>query len=133
MNKKKRNRIIACIIAAVVVIAAVVGIVVVKHKDAGKKHITIEVVNDKGEVKSYSVKTDKDTIQQVFDETEGFTYSGSEGPYGLMVDTVNGLKAVYETDQAYWGFKVNNNYCENGISTQKVEDNDVIRVEYTKG
>lgn len=132
MEKKKRNWLIAGIIAAVVVIAAVFAIVYVNN-NAGKKSVTIEVVNDKGEVKSYSVKTDKETMQQIFDETEGFTYSGTEGPYGLMVDTVNGLKAVYDTDNAYWAFKLNGNYCENGVSTQKVEDNDVVRVEYTKG
>ncbi|MDO5520799.1 MAG: DUF4430 domain-containing protein [bacterium] len=98
-----------------------------------KYEVTIEVVDDKGETKSYQVKTNKDTLQGVMDETEGLTYSGTEGQYGLMVDTVNGVKAVYETDQAYWSFYVNDSYCESGIATQKVNNQDVFRIVYTKG
>lgn len=139
MEKKRSNKLLAWIIAAVAVVVAVVAVAagcylgINKNSEEGKKSVTIEVVNDKGEVKSYSVKTDKETMKEIFDETEGFSYSGTDSQYGLMVDTVNGLKAVYDTDNAYWGFKLNGNYCENGISTQKVEDNDVVRVEYTKG
>ena len=48
-----------------------------------------------------------------------------------MVDTVNGEKAVYEEDGAYWGFTVNGEYCNYGIAEQPVADGDEFEIVYT--
>ena len=45
---------------------------------------------------------------------------------------VNGESAVYDTDGAYWGFFVNDEYCNYGVSEQPVEDGDAFKIEYTK-
>ena len=50
-----------------------------------------------------------------------------------MVDTVNGEKAVFEKDGAYWGFSVNGEYCNYGISEQPVADGDAFEIAYTVG
>jgi hypothetical protein len=65
------------------------------------------------------------------DEADGLTYSGTEGQYGLMVDTVNGIRADYNLDGAYWSFYVNDSYCNYGISEQPIEDGDVFAIVYT--
>ena len=49
----------------------------------------------------------------------------------MMVDTVNGVRADYEADGAYWSFCVNGEYCNYGIDTQPVEDGDVFSIVYT--
>lgn len=64
---------------------------------------------------------------------EGLTYSGTDGDYGLMVDTVNDEKAVFEEDGAYWGFFVNGEYCNYGIAEQPVADGDEFEIVYTVG
>lgn len=50
-----------------------------------------------------------------------------------MVDTVNGEKAVYEDDGAYWAFTVNGEYCNYGVSEQPVADGDKFEIIYTIG
>lgn len=100
----------------------------------GSKEITIEVVDSEGESKVYELKTDAKYLQQAMDEAkeDGLTYEGEDGQYGLMVTTVNGEKAVYEENQAYWSFYVNEEYCNYGIAEQPVEDGDVFEIVYTK-
>ena len=121
-------------VAAVVLLAAVMGMAYFTYREApveGEKHVVIHVVDDGGAVTSYEVDTDSAYLQQAMEEAEGLTYEALDGPYGLSVHTVNGLRADYEKDGAYWGFSVNDGYCNYGISQQPVEDGDLFRIEYT--
>ena len=63
---------------------------------------------------------------------EGFEYAETQNGFGPMVTSVNGEKAVYEEDGAYWGFYINGNYCNYGISDQPVNDKDKFTIAYTK-
>ena len=99
---------------------------------AGSKNVTISVVNSKAETTTYSLKTDAEYLRQAMDEAEGLTYSGTEGAYGLMIDTVNGETADYSVDASYWGFNVNGEYCNYGIDQQPVNDGDAFSIVYTK-
>ena len=97
----------------------------------GSKFVTVEVVDDAGAATVYEVHTDAEYLQQVMDAAEGLTYACTEGPYGASVHTVNGLRADYELDGAYWGFFVNGQYCNYGITQQPVADGDVFQIIYT--
>ena len=97
----------------------------------GRKEITIEVVDSSGTSAIYELTTTAEYLQQAMDEAEGLTYSGSEGPFGPMIETINGESAVYETDNAYWSFEVNGEYCSYGIAEQPVEDGDAFQIIYT--
>ena len=99
---------------------------------AGSKNVTISVVNSKAETTTYSLKTDAEYLRQAMDEAEGLTYSGTEGAYGLMIDTVNGETADYSVDASYWSFNVNGEYCNYGIDQQPVNDGDAFSSVYTK-
>ena len=100
----------------------------------GSKAITIEVVNSKEESKLYELKTDAEFLEEAMKEAkeDGLTFEAEEGQYGLMVTSVNGERAVYEKDNAYWSFEVNGEYCNYGISEQPVEDQDAFKIIYTK-
>ncbi len=98
----------------------------------GSKAITIEVVDNNQQSKTYSLKTDAEYLRQAMDEAEGLTYDGSEGPYGFSVSTVNGVVADWNVDQSYWAFHVNEQYCNYGIDTQPVNDLDAFKIVYTK-
>ena len=97
----------------------------------GGKTITIEVINQVDESKEYEVKTDAEFLRQAMEEAEGLEFSGQDGPYGMMIEVVNGESAVYEKDGAYWSFMVNGEYCNYGIAEQPVEDGDVFQIAYT--
>lgn len=98
----------------------------------GSKEITIEVVNQADESKIYEVKTDAEFLAQAMEEAEGLEFEGYEGPYGMVVEEVNGEKAVYDEDGAYWSIMVNGEYGKNGIDTQPVEDGDAFQIVYTE-
>ncbi|MBE5798636.1 MAG: DUF4430 domain-containing protein [Clostridiales bacterium] len=99
---------------------------------SGSKAITITVVNSAAQETAYSLKTDAAYLLDAMKETDGLTFSGAEGPYGLMIDTVNGERAVYSENGAYWGFSVNGQYCNYGASEQPVQDGDAFVIAYTK-
>ena len=119
--------IVVLLVAALAVVYAVFGAKPV----TGSKAITIEVVNKAQEVTTYDVKTDAEFLRQAVEGTEGLTISGTESQYGLMVDTVNGERADYTLDGAYWSFTVNGEYSNYGIDTQPVIDGDVYGFVYT--
>lgn len=138
MEKKKQNKkVILGVVAflAVVVLLGAVYYFTRPETSKGAKEVEITVVNKEGEKTEYQIDTDAEYLQQAMDEAkeEGLTYSGTEGEYGLMVDTVNGEKAVFEEDGAYWGFSVNGEYCNYGIAEQPVADGDEFEIAYTTG
>ena len=130
MKNKKKLLGLGALIILIAVFAIIYGRFSEKPVE-GSKAVTIEVINSKEESTVYEVQTDAEYLQQAMDEAEGLEYSGTEGDFGLMIDTVNGETAVYETDAAYWGFFVNGEYCNYGISEQPVEDGDAFQIVYT--
>jgi hypothetical protein len=134
MENKKGNKkavIGVAALAAAVVVFAVIFLVFRPKPVEGSKSVTIEVVNQSSETESYPLKTDAEFLRQAMEEAEGLTFSGAESEYGMMVDTVNGVKADYTADGAYWAFFVNGEYCNYGIEEQPVLDGDVFSIVYT--
>lgn len=97
----------------------------------GSKAITIEVINQAGESKEYEVKTDAEFLMEAVEETKDLEVLGEEGPYGMMIESVNGETAIYEENGAYWSIMVNGEYGMNGIDSQPVEDGDEFQLVYT--
>lgn len=97
----------------------------------GTKSVTIEVINQLSETESYRLITEAEFLRQAMEEADGLTFSGAEGGPGMMVDTVNDVRADYNLDGAYWSFYVNGEYCNYGIDEQPVEDGDVFSIVYT--
>lgn len=131
VNSKKSNKKVIIGVAALVAVLAIFAVVysVFRPKPVeGSKNITIEVVNKEQKSTKYEVKTDAEYLKQAMEEAEGLTFSGSDG----MVDTINEEKADYNTDGAYWGFYVNDAYCNYGYAEQPVVDGDQFKIVYTK-
>lgn len=130
----KINKKIVSGLAGVVILAVILaGIFVTFREKAveGNKSIVIEVIDKNKETAVYTVATDAAYLRGAMEEAEGLTFSGTESEYGLMVDTINGEKADYMADGAYWSFYVNGEYCNYGIDEQPVEDGDIFSIAYT--
>lgn len=125
MNKKALIGVIALVV--LVALLAVMYFVFGAKTVTGSKEITIEVVNKAQEATMYELRTDAEYLRQAMEEAEGLTFSGSDG----MVDTINGERADYTLDGAYWSFNVNGTYCNYGIDTQPVLDGDAFSIVYT--
>ena len=136
MNKKTRNIIIA--IAILVAVAALFGVIYSKNKPQatqGAKEYTLEVVDDQGNSKVYTARTDQEYLRGAMDELAAagdFSYSGEESQYGIMILTVNGVTADYNKDGSWWGIYVNGNMGEYGADSQPVNDGDGFVLLYEK-
>lgn len=131
--KKNGKKVIISVIVLVVLLAvALIAYFAMKPKaDTGTKTISITVVDDQKAEKAYTVKTDAQYLRQAMDEADGLTFSGSTSDFGLVVDTINGVRADYTADKAYWAFYVNGEYCNYGVDQQPVADGDQFKIEYT--
>ncbi len=135
-EKKQINKKALLGVISLVVVVAVMGILYSVYREKpveGSKSITIEVVNKAQESVIYELHTDAEFFRQAMEEAEadGFTFSGTESEYGMMIDTINGERADYTLDAAYWSFYVNDEYCNYGIDTQPVIDGDAFEIVYT--
>jgi hypothetical protein len=132
--KKSNKKIILGIVGLIALVAVFIAAYVIfrPKASAGDKDITIEVINSAKESTVYELSTDAEYLQQAMDEAEGLEYSGDEGEYGLMITTVNGERAVFDENQAYWSFYLNGEYCNYGIAEQVVTDGDLFQIIYTE-
>lgn len=131
MKQNKKLIIGGVVLVALIAIVAILYGVFSPKATQGAKAIVIEVVDDQGETVSYDVHTDAEYLRGAMEEAEGLTFEGTESEYGLMVDTVNGLTADYNTNGAYWAFYVNGEYCNYGIDSQPVSDGETYTIAYT--
>lgn len=133
-NNKKAIIIGAIILALLVAIFAAVYSSLKPSAAAGQKNIAIEVTASTGDTTEYKLSTDAEFLKQAMDELSqngsGFSYSGSDSAYGLMVETVNGEQAVYEKDGAYWALYVNGEYGQYGTDSQPVADGETYTWKY---
>lgn len=121
-------------VALVVILVAAMALVYVSFSEKpvdGEKNITIEVVMADSTSVLYEVSTDAEYLIEAMEDADELTFEGEEGIYGLSVSTINGVRADYTLDGAYWGFYIENEYCNYGVSQQPVEDGDAFRIVYT--
>lgn len=134
MTQPKQNR--ALLIIAIVLFATVLGMallypVFAPQTSVGAKNITIQVTDNQQNTTDYSVNTNAEYLRQAMEETKGLSFTGTEGQYGLMILSVNGITANWEQDHAWWSIYVNNELANYSIDQQPIADGDVIRLEYT--
>jgi len=129
----KKSKIIVGGLVLLAVVGLLIGVYMMTRPETteGSKAITIVVVDENVKETVYSLKTDALYLKDAMDQADGLTYGGENQGNGFMVDTINGVRADYTLDGAYWGFFVNDGYCNYGIEEQPVNDGDVFRIVYT--
>lgn len=128
----KSKKILAVALVAVLVAALALVYVAYSEKPVdGMKHVTIEVVMADETATVYEVDTDGEYLIDAMNEADGLTFEGEEGIYGLSISTINGVRADYTLDGAYWAFYVGGEYCNYGVSEQPIEDGDNFSIVYT--
>ncbi len=130
---KKNTKLILAVVALVVVIAALIGVYLGTRPQTsqGAKAFTVEVVHADGSSKIFTYHTDEEYLGTVL-EAEGLI-KGEMGPYGLTIFEVDGERAVWEENGAYWAIFVNGEYGMTGVDTTPVNDGDAFKLEYTLG
>ena len=95
----------------------------------GSKTFTVVVVHKDGTEKNFVYKTDEQYVGAVLQE-HGLI-QGKMGQYGLEITTVDGEKAVYTEDAAYWAIYEGEEYALQGIDTTPVVDGRTYKLVYT--
>ena len=95
----------------------------------GEKTFTVTVVHADGTTKDFTYTSTELYVGAVL-QAEGLI-EGEEGQYGLYIHVVDGERAVYEEDNSYWAFYVNDQYAAQGIDLTPIEDGAVYKLEYT--
>lgn len=72
-----------------------------------------------GTEKTYTVKTDKTTVGEAL--VDAGLISGTDGDFGLYVDTVCGEYHKWEDDGKYWAFYIDGEYAMTGVDATDIE------------
>ena len=137
MKENKRKIFVGGII--LVALMVTFGVVYFMNRtvpQTGSKNIVVEVTKESGVTEEYKLSTDAEYLRIAMDELvangSGFSYDGTDGEYGIMIEYINGERASYTEDNAYWALYVNGEYGQNGCDTQPVMDGDVYAWKYEK-
>lgn len=129
MKNKKIVVIGAVVLAALLVIFGFVWFNTRPETSAGSKTITVEVIHKDESRNAFTYKTDAEYLADVL-VGEGLV-EDNQDQYGLMIQEVDGERAVYEEDQSYWSILQNGEYAQQGASSLPIYDGDVISLVYT--
>lgn len=120
MNRTRFIKIVSLIMIAAMVMTVFSGCGKNTATAPGEKEFKLIVVDKDATETEFTIKTDEATVGDALLE-EGLI-SGEEGPYGLYVTEVNGIKAVYEEDGYYWAFYIDGEYAMSGVDATDVQD-----------
>lgn len=129
--------VIALSLAAILLLTLLIGGMLYLYQNfapqpvEGDKHITVTVVHKDGTSKEFTYDTNEEFLGTVL-QGAGLI-DGEEGPYGLMISTVDGELADWNVDQSYWALYVGEEYAVTGIDTTPIHDGDTFSLVYTIG
>lgn len=98
--------------------------------DNREKTITVTVIDDKGKSTVFTITTNSPNLRGALEQEE--LVEGDESEYGLYVKVVNGVRADYDTDGAWWGFYKDGVMLPSGIDDTVIADGDKYEIKYEK-
>ena len=128
MKNVMKSKVVLSILALMLIVAIAFSFSACGKNDSNtnnenakvEKSFIFKVVDLDGSEKSFDITTDAKTVGEALVAEK--LISGEQGDYGLMVDTVNGIKYDYNADGAYWAFYVNGEYAMSGVDTTDIVD-----------
>ena len=89
------------------------------------------VQDNEGKKINFTIKTDAKTVGDALLENE--LIAGEEGPYGMYIKVVNGLRADYDKDHAFWAFNIDSEQAFTGVDQTDITDGGIYELVYTIG
>ncbi len=136
MKKVMNSKVVLSILSLVLIVAMALTLSAcgndsnVNDDAKVEKSFVFKVVDLDGSEKSFDIKTTATTVGEALVNEK--LILGEQGDYGLMVDTVNGIKYEYNADGAYWAFYVNGEYAMSGVDTTEIDETAVYSFVATK-
>jgi len=130
MSRKSK---ITAVMLLLILIAAFCAVYLVFKPSvtAGEKTFTVKVVHADRSEKTFSYRCSDEYLGDTL-LREGLI-KGEKGAYGIYITEVNGERAVYEKDKAYWALFINGEYAVSGIDATPIENGAQYTLAYTFG
>ena len=87
------------------------------------------LTDDNGDVTFWDVHTDADTVGDAL--VDAGLIEGEKSSMGLMVSHVNGIRADFMEDSAYWAFYVDGEFAMAGVDSTDIEEGVTYAFVYT--
>ena len=84
----------------------------------GETTIYVTVKDVDGTVTKFLIHTDAKTVGEALVAVD--LIAGDESDWGLMVTTVNGITADWDTEKAYWAFYIGEEYAQTGVDATDI-------------
>lgn len=94
----------------------------------GTLAVKIEVTADNRTI-TLTVKTDEANLEKIL--TENNLVEGDESEFGLFIKSVNGIRADYDLDHAYWAIQKDGAPTPTGANQITVADGETYALVYT--
>ena len=129
----KNKKLLAGLLVLILVIGAMAGLWLSSRETAvdGSKEIAVVVVHKDSSEKTFRYSTDAEYLGQAL--LEESLIQGEEGPYGLMLSTVDGETADWNVDQSYWALYIGEAYATTGADGIVLTDGGEYSLVYTIG
>ena len=86
----------------------------------GSTVFRFEVTNDEGSLSVWNVSTDETTVGAALLSVG--LIDGDDSEWGLMVTHVNGLRADFNEDDAWWAFYIDGEMAPAGVDATDIEE-----------
>lgn len=86
----------------------------------GAKKFGLTIVDKAGNETQYEIHTDAETVGEALLALD--LIEGEEGPYGLYIKSILGIRADYDLDGVYWAFYENGAYATTGADQTAIVD-----------
>lgn len=110
--------------------AAAATVTDVKELGTGSTTFDLTVEDLDGTKYGFKIHTDEKTVGAALISVG--LLKGEDGPYGLYIQEVNGIRAVYEEDYTYWAFYINGEYGMTGVDQTDIEADTAYALVKTK-
>lgn len=129
-TNQKKTILLAVFLVALVAALAAVWWFNRPETSGGSKTVTVEVVHKDESKKTFTCKTDEEYLDKVL-VGEGIV-EDNQAEFGLYILVVDGERADYNEDGAYWAVLQNGEATVTGASETPIHDGDVISLVYTR-
>lgn len=129
----KKKKLLIAALTLIVLMAVFAGIWALARPavSQGEKTFTVTVVHGDGTEKSFTYHTDEALLGPVL-LSEGLI-EGENSTHGLYIKVVDGERADYDTDGAYWAIYQGEEYAAQGVDYTPIQDGDAFSFVYTVG
>ena len=129
--RSKKGVVIAgvCLVAQIAAFA-LIYFHLMPRGEAGAKSITVDVVRGDGSAVSHALDTEEEFLRGALEEAG--LVSGSEGPYGLYITEVDGIRAD-DAEQQWWRLTKDGALVNTGVDATPIADGDRFELTLVTG